>query len=253
MVRRMRSHVESEFHIPVTNAVLAITHLTALYGDDGQDICEFAGIVCVLPSSEYRLPLWETAAAYAGYGFGICEHFRSETECWNETASLPLNRILAVHYSHAALTMSMPLLEDAASLDEPGDMHREHFELVSDAIDLYSHSDEYWQTVKSAMLDSMAKFPTVTRPQFIIVTGDSRVHGKFIRLLEEAMEECLGFIPTIYSDDATLVTARGAAELRRRASYPVKYQREPWKALSGECVAGEGFTLSQESSDTAKS
>ncbi len=80
-VRKLRSQIESELGIHVANAILTTTHLVAMYEDDAEDICEYASIKHVPVQIFMAPPIWETSAAYAGYGLGLCEHYKNETEC----------------------------------------------------------------------------------------------------------------------------------------------------------------------------
>ncbi len=233
-VRKLRNQIESDLGLDlhVSNALLTTTHLIAFYEDDAEDICEYAGIEHIRPQIYMAPPLWETAAAYAGYGQGLCDHFQNETLCNYENRNvLPTNKIMAVHYSRAALTVSYATLQPATWLFEPTVFRRDNFSLGGDTISGYSNQDQYWQDVKSALLDVMVDTPTLPKPSFLILTGDDLATGYFLQYLREVMQGHLGYAPFIYFDDARLAAARGAAELRRRTSYRKKFPWEKWSAV----------------------
>lgn len=111
VIKDLRGKIESQLGIAVTDATLTVPHLEALYQDDVEDICENAGFKYVIPKSMFQPMLWEPSSAYAGYGFGLCEHWRDETAC--EKEKFPSEQVLAVHYSRAALTSTLATVRSA--------------------------------------------------------------------------------------------------------------------------------------------
>lgn len=228
-VKKLQTQIETEFGIHIANAVLTVTHLRAFYEDDAEDLCEYAGIKHVTPFISLPPPVWETSAAFAGYGFGLCENYKNETAC-NAEFYYNSTSIMAVHYSRSALTASLPTLYSATHLyRESAFDRRDDFSLGSDAIAKYRNPEQYWKAVRDLLLDLMTTSYS-PNPEFIIVTGDSMVHRVFMEHLEEVVQEHLGSVPPIYSDGADIVAAIGAAEIRRRASYRKKYPWEDWSA-----------------------
>lgn len=78
VIRHLRSQLESDFGISISEAVFTSSHLLALYQDDLEDAAENVGIKYVTPASQFKPILWETAAAYAGHGLGLCKHWTDE-------------------------------------------------------------------------------------------------------------------------------------------------------------------------------
>jgi hypothetical protein len=214
-IKHLRSQLESDFGISISEAVFTSSHLLALYQDDLEDVAVDIGIKYVTPRYQFQPILWETAAAYAGYGFGMCKHWRDEGRCWDEESKLPETTVLGVHYSHNALTVSLAEVHTAFSTWEPNYRRIENFTLGSDAISRYPSSNDYWADVKGALLEIMDKYPLFTRPKTIIVTGDM-AHRYFMDFLIETLYDYLGKLPPILSADAKVVSAMGAAEFMRR-------------------------------------
>jgi hypothetical protein len=138
-------------------------------------------------------------------------------QCLKEITNLPDNVVLAVHYSHNALTVSLAEIQTAFDTWEPEYRHVENFTLGSDAIPGYSSSDEYWSDVESTLLQIMDRFPGFAKPNIVMITGDM-VHGYFMEFLKNTLSDYLGELPHILSADATVVAAMGAAEIMRRTS-----------------------------------
>lgn len=78
VIQNLRSQLELDFGIIISEAVFTSSHLLALYQDDLEDAAEYVGIKYVAPRWNFQPIFWETAAAYAGHGLGLCKHWRDE-------------------------------------------------------------------------------------------------------------------------------------------------------------------------------
>ncbi|KAF8848382.1 hypothetical protein BDZ45DRAFT_732963 [Acephala macrosclerotiorum] len=215
VIQHLRSQLEFDFGISISEAVFTSSHLLALYQDDLEDAAENGGIKYVAPRWQFKPILWETAAAYAGHGLGMCKHWRDEDRCREENTQLPETTVLAVHYSHNALTVSLAEIQTAFDTWEPDYRRVENFALGSNAIPGYPSSNEYWANVKETLLQIMDKYPLFARPKTVMVTGDM-AYGHFMKFLKETLYDYLGELPPILSSDAMAVVAKGAAEIMRR-------------------------------------
>lgn len=213
VIRELRSQIESDLGITISDATLTTTHLEALYQDDVEDICEYAKLKYIIPKAMFHPILWEASSAYAGYGFGLCEHWRNDTRCQEE--SFPSTAVLAVHYSRTALTSTLATIRTAIGALEPLSMRMVSFELGWDARKKYASEQEYWRNVKAAIVQRMVEMPAMEKPKRIVLTGDM-VDGEFRKALEEAVMEHMGRVPPVFAQDALVVAAKGAAEFRRR-------------------------------------
>jgi hypothetical protein len=219
VIKSLRSQIEADLHITVSDSTLAAPNLEALYQDDVSDICEYVGFKYIIPKALYKPLLWETSAAYAGYGFGLCEHWQNDTLCQIENNEFPFTQVLSVHYSRNALTSSLATIRSAIGANEPSSGHLENFSLGSDSRVLYKDVDEYWADVKAVLVQRMKETPGMGKPVRIIVTGD-RVDEEFLGVLEEAMKGVMKDVPSVVWDNPPLAAAKGAAEFRRRGQSP---------------------------------
>jgi hypothetical protein len=216
-VSQLRSRLEDTHGIRVTEAVFTASHLLALYQDDLEDAADQLGIRYVTPKRQIRPFVWESAATYAGYGMGLCEHWEDDELCAKEERQMSIIPALSVHYTSVALTVALPRISFAVGAFEPEHAHVEHFTLGHDAIVGYPSTVEYWADVKSALvylIDQLGQ-----QPQRIIVSGD-RADTFFLGFVGATMRDHLGSTPTIYADLTEVVAARGAAELMRRGAAP---------------------------------
>lgn len=129
---------------------------------------------------------------------------------------MPETTVLAVHYSRNALAVSLAEIKTAFGIWEPDYRHVENFTLGANAIRGYPSSEKYWADVKETLLEVMNNYRLFNRPETIMVTGDA-TDGYFIHFLETTLYDYLGTILPILSSDATVVAAKGAAEIMRRS------------------------------------
>jgi len=146
----------------------------------------------------------------------MCEHYTDPEVCAAEEKDMPLETILAVHYSRTALMTSLAVIQMANALWEPDYRHSEDFSLGHDAIDSSESEGKYWDTVRDYLQALMIRHKHYAHPSKIILTGDMTHDEMFTRVLKEAMEQATGRVPPIFSSDPELAAAKGAAEFRRR-------------------------------------
>jgi hypothetical protein len=182
-----------------------------------EDAADHLRIRYVTPKRQYRPLLWESAAAYAGYGLGLCEHWRDEELCAKENREMSRISALSVHYTTVALTVALPRIRFAAGAFEPEYAHVENFTLGHDAIVGYPSPVEYWADVRSALVSLVDRLGL--QPQRIIVSGD-RADAFFLNFVATTIRDRLGSEPPIHTDLAEVAAARGAAELMRRGAAP---------------------------------
>ncbi|PNY23692.1 Uncharacterized protein TCAP_06365 [Tolypocladium capitatum] len=219
VIQHLRSELELAYSIRISEAVFTSSHLLGLYQDDLMDMADHVGIKYVTPKNQFKPIIWETAAAYAGYGLGMCEHWEDDDWCRKDFEDIPGITLLAVHYSRNALTVSLVPVRNAIGAFEPDFLHDENFTLGSDAISGYSHPEDYWSGVKDLLLYTMRTFPGFPKPDKIMITGDM-AHENFMNFLEETITQYMGFVPPIISEEAQLAAAKGAAEFMRRGPAP---------------------------------
>jgi len=210
-IARLRDKIESETGTRITSAMLSVPHLVALYQDDVQDAFEHVGLTYLEPERYYKPLLWEAAAAYAGYGLGLCKHPEDAEACAREEEDMAAEAVFVVHYSQTALFTSLVVMQTATGLWEPEARDRESFSLGLDGKTTFASDAEYWSAVKTFLQATMTANPYWQRPQKIILVGDRVQDDKFQEVLKEAMEEIMRRIPPIFEEHADTVASQGAA------------------------------------------
>lgn len=198
----------------VTEAAISVPHLLALYQDDISDACEYAKIKYLELPNLFRPLLWETSPAFAGYGVGLCEHFRDHHKCVEEIQNMTEYKLLTVHYSKKALTTSLTPMTTPFGQWEPDYRHTENFDLGFDELEKGSFSGEdiYWGLVNEELHVILERFPS-DKPTLIVLTGNAADVPKFREILQTTFEPSR---PFIHRDDVIFAVAKGTAEMYLR-------------------------------------
>jgi hypothetical protein len=215
-IRQIIAAIESDpaINFKVTEAAISVPHLLALYQDDISDACEYAKIKYLELPNLYRPLLWETSPAFAGYGRGLCKHFRDYHNCLEEIQNMTEYKLLTVHYSKKALTTSLTPMRTPFGQWEPDYRHTENFDLGFDELEKgsFSSEDVYWGLVNEELHVILERFPS-DMPTLIVLTGNAADEPRFREILQTTFEPSR---PFIHGDDVIFVVAKGTAEMYLR-------------------------------------
>ena len=223
MLADLRASVEGQVG-PISSAGVTTPHLVALYDEDLHDAFDYIGLrYLTFPvGSVGRNILYETSAAYAGYGFGLCADYTDREGCENELNHMSDVVVMAVLYTRSALTVSLSVLMSAYGLWEPPYRHVVDFELGYDAwngIDDVEDDGGYWAKVKMRLDQIMVEFPLYDKPAKVMLMGDCVHDEMFQRTLLTALADQMEELPEILGTGSDVVAARGAAEMTKRLLY----------------------------------
>lgn len=141
VISDLRDKVEDYVDKHIESAAMAVPNLIALYQEDLQDALEYVGLRYLPLSVKYDV-LYETSAAYARYGFGLCSDFEDRTACKKEQQNMPSEVVMAVLYGDTVLTVTLSVVKSAYYLYEPVNRHVSNFSLGYDAQSQWGNG--YW-------------------------------------------------------------------------------------------------------------
>lgn len=219
MLSELRARVEEQVG-SIISAGVTTPHLVALYGEDLRDAFEYLGLENVVFPVGYpgHHMLYQTSAAYAGYGFGLCPSYTDPVACKGEEWDMLPITVMAVSYTRTVLTVSLSIVASAYSLWEPSYRYLIDSELGYDMRDLLDE-EGYWRDVKMRLEQIMIENPGYDRPAKVLLMGDCVEDKNFQIQLFEALGDQMEIIPEIFSSQAEVVAARGVAELTKRESF----------------------------------
>ncbi len=218
MLSDLRSLVEEQTGKPIESAGVATLNLVALYHEDLRDAFEYVGLRYLTFPVRYDV-LYETSAAYAGYGYGLCSDYTDRNACKREQGDMPSDVVMAVLYTRTVLTVSLSITESAYYLYEPLRRHLLDFSLGYDAQSFKVADKEYWDAVESKLQQILIKNPNYKRPAKVLLMGDCIRNEAFLNILKKALSHQRAEMPEILSSDSEGVAAKGAAEFAKRIPY----------------------------------
>ena len=128
----LRTQVEEYLDQPIEAAGVTVPDLVALYLEDLQDAFEYVGLRYLAFPVRYDL-FYETSAAYAGHGYGLCSDYTDRAACKKEQQDMPSDVVMAVLYTRSVLTVTLSITKSAYYLYEPVHRHLANFSLGYDA------------------------------------------------------------------------------------------------------------------------
>jgi hypothetical protein len=202
--------VEEKTNLCVTDVFIVVPHLLALYQEDIRDAVEWIGLT-FLEMKHYFHPLFlETPAAFAGYGFGLCEHFETMDDCAEDLKNATKINLFKVHYSDAALTTASTPQISAFGVFKPDYRHHENFSLGYAAREQMASAESYWQAVHDELKLIFRVFGDL---DLVLLTGDATVVPEFRRELQRAI--AYENAP-VFSNHGVFAVSKGAAEVFAR-------------------------------------
>ncbi len=221
MLIALREQGEKYLGYNISTIALATPFLPALYPEDIFDALEYVGLDYYvhdpLDPLKTRM-LHDNRATYAGYGFGLCDNYTDVTACkaqhrrdWQGRGEF----IFAILYTKTSLAATVTHLIGAYSVIESPIRLRQ---LGSDTRLNNPNEEYYWEAVRQTILHELMNFHYVHLSK-VIVTGDSAQDETFLRFLEATISSVREHEVELLYRDPVYVTAKGAAEMAKRAVY----------------------------------
>ncbi|KAK4693502.1 hypothetical protein P7C71_g3920, partial [Lecanoromycetidae sp. Uapishka_2] len=218
MLFSLRTLAEKYLDQPIDSAGVTTLNLIALYQEDLQDAFEYVGLRYLAFPVRYGI-FYETSAAYAGYGYGLCANYKDRETCKHEQQNMPSDVVMAVLYTRTVLTVSLSVTKSAYYLYESPQRHISNFSLGYNARSQWASEENYWQTVGSKLEQILLENPYYERPSKVLLMGDCIHDENFHRVLREALIRQMGALPYLAHEGSEGIAARGAAELAKRMPY----------------------------------
>ena len=198
--------------------VAAVTmHLIALYDEDLHDAFEHIGLKYItFPVGDVgHNILYETSAAFAGYGHGLCSDYKKDPEaCKNEQWNMTEHAVMAVVYTNTALSVSLSVIRSAYALWKPPYRYLSDFDLGYQA--KLASTAEYWATLELKLGEILIENPNYERLSIVMLMGDRTEESNFREILNKVLNEQMQEPPKVLSKGARGVAADGAAEMAKR-------------------------------------
>jgi hypothetical protein len=233
---QLRTLVDTHLGAGTTKSALpTMPNLPGLEQEDLQDALQHIGLRALVTHKHSRY-VWETSAAFAGMGFGLCAHPEDCDACEDEEADMPFRHILALSLTDRSFGAAYTYTQSAF-------WSSHETESVQFELGLENEGEEaYWDRMREVIVGvgREAKRPLDT----LLLLGEGAGHPEFVKTVQEALLKLYpgsGPGPSVRlwgQGDPLYVAARGAAEFAKRAQASPPNCREPARCFENREVGG---------------
>jgi hypothetical protein len=217
----LREQVEERLGRKVSSAVVTSSNIVALYAEDITDAMEYTGLKppYLKGSFDFSQPR-EVSAAQAGYGIGLCPHYKDYDQCEREEGQMPVRRFLTVLFTRSALLLYKAASKEALEFYEPRQFGWSDFLLGSDAIHNNPKEEYYWEDVRNRVMEVLLQYGGERHPVTqVFVLGESALNPRFLEVVNSSISAIYEEQPEFLLSDPMFAAARGAAEFAIRAPW----------------------------------
>ncbi|KAF2189596.1 hypothetical protein K469DRAFT_625359 [Zopfia rhizophila CBS 207.26] len=214
--------VEKKLGFATTHKIFPVFPiLPALEEEDIQDAFEYADLDWLLAERRSYHTYWETNAAYAGVGYGLCKSTTNLERCEDEERDMRLERVLFLNFDDSSFRATLQPMQNAYwDYIDASTLHLDlgRSQLPDNEVD----RARFWASIQEAIVDVGS---TLTRPpNKVILIGEHADDPDFAETVKEAIWELIEFDASFLLEanagtDSMILAARGAAELAGRAQY----------------------------------
>jgi hypothetical protein len=217
----LREQAEERLGRKVGSAVVTSPNLVALYAEDITDAMEYTGLKppYLKGSSDLEQPR-ENSAAQAGYGVGLCSHYKDYDQCESEEDQMPVRRVLTVLFTRSALALYEAAYKGALSFHGPSYHGRSDFLLGSDAIHTNPKEEYYWEDVRNRVMEVLLRYGGERYPVTqVSMLGESALNPRLLEVVNSSISAIYEEQPEFLLSDPIFAAAKGAAEFAIRAPW----------------------------------
>lgn len=228
-VKRVRGAVEEELGTPIPTIAPAAPQLIGWDSRDFQDALSLAGLTSTRLGD--KPTFWDTNAALAGLGYGLCDSGTSLADCLEEERQMPYEHVLFLDFDNSSFSATVQYLQHADqewSYSNHVDMELGWWNLpvfeVSRA--------RFWAQIHEVILEVAGALQRA--PNKIVLLGDHGKHTEFLDVVQAALWDNLEIDASLMLDaytaeDVGMLAARGAAKFAKRAQ-----TWEDWKRAQSD-------------------
>ncbi|PVH88932.1 hypothetical protein DL98DRAFT_508791 [Cadophora sp. DSE1049] len=227
---RLENFASGSLMMPVTRVAISLLDLPNLLGDDWAEIVEISGLEVLKSYKNWGQPLKDLNAAWAGMGYGLCEHWRDIDACEEEEELIVPRFALALSFTGDELSVHKTWISNAHYTYSI--VSKNYRDLGYESWRSNPANSTFWDLLGKAVADVATSEPQYVI-QDLIIMGEYAEEKNFL----DAVWKALGDVADVQKlwqplqvsgFSAEFVAARGAAELAKR------WQGETWDCVEGD-------------------
>ena len=221
-VKKVRGAIEEELGTSVTTIAPVAPQLVGWVSEEFQDALDLAGLTSSRLSyrgSKDKPTYWDTNAAFAGLGYGLCKSKTNLADCLDEERQMPYEHVLFLDFDNSSFSATVQYLQHADQ--EWSYSNRVDMELGWWRLPVFEVSRaRFWAQIHEVILEVAGALQRA--PNRIILLGDHGVNAEFLDVVKAAMWDVLELDVSLMlsaneAEDVGMLAARGAAGFARRA------------------------------------
>lgn len=216
--------------ISITNIFPVFPLLPALQEDDIRDALQHVGLDW--QTADRQLPshiYYETNAALAGYGLGLCPSWNDMRACAGELARMDFQHILFLNFDSASFSVSLQYIQTA---NQQWGFHASALDtaLGWDSLPLDEIARaKFWARIQERIVEVAG---TIYKPKKVVLLGKEGCGEEFVQVVVGALEELDISTEALVVGKGTngwMAPARGAAELAGRREWQKWIPNRNWQ------------------------
>lgn len=217
-VEKVRNAVEEKLGAPVSTIAPVAPQLVGWVSDYFQDALDLAGLTSSRPDDQ-KPTYWDTNAAFAGMGYGLCSIRTNLADCANEERQMPYEHVLFLDFDNSSFSATVQYLQHVRQ--EWTYSTRISTDLGWWNLPVFEVSRaKFWAQIHEVIQEVAGALQRA--PNKIVLLGDHGENPEFLDVVKAALWDVLEFdIEVMLSAgnarDVGMVAARGAAEFALRA------------------------------------
>lgn len=221
-LQEVKVAIESKLQTTITDVFPVFPPLAAIDTDDVAAAFEHAGLTWNTIDRQYHKILWESNAAYAGLGFGLCDHWTDKARCEKEDRKKPWEFVLFLNFDNSSFSATLQYMQDAYAHQIAG--YQLDPKLGWWDVPVYEFKierAEHFTKIENIIFDVAGAVPRP--PKKIILMGDHGLQWTFINLVRNTLFETFGWDASLLIEANSgwwhggMTAARGAAEMAFRS------------------------------------
>lgn len=234
MLQQLRSRTEQKLGQKISSVGVTVPKLAGLYPRDVADAFLHVGLSEVSTDLLFGEFVNEPTAAFAGYGYGLCQRYTNMLECEDEEEEMRMRRIVAIEFSEKTLAVALIATRTACSA---------HLESSEVSWDLGwgkrgGEQEVFWGKVTDRIRGVVEGFGR--KVDTLVLLGHRAMEERLLEAVRDALERFVvtegeDIVVQVQNDvDPVFVAARGTAELAKRN------QESPWRCIEPDYCRNRG-------------
>ncbi|KAF9696197.1 hypothetical protein EKO04_006044 [Ascochyta lentis] len=221
-VKKVRGAIEEELGTPVSTIAPVAPRLVGWVSEDFQDALDLAGLTSARlddRGSNDKPTYWDTNAAFAGLGHGLCESRTNVVDCLDEERQMPYEHVLFLDFDNSSFSATVQYLQHVNQ--EWTYSNRVDVELGWWNLPVFEVSRvRFWAQIHEVILEVAGALQRA--PNKVVLLGDHGANAEFLDVVKAALWDVLEIDISLMlsankAQDTGMLAARGAAELAWRA------------------------------------